>query len=354
MESQQQIQLRIQIKEAKEGGPVYKNFISPDPSGEPLIIDEVQRVPELLSAIQVRVDENRDLNGRFILTGSHQPMLREGIAQSLAGRTSIVALYPLSIEELLEDGCTALNINHLLLYGLMPELYKGKNTRKPYIYYRDYLQTYIEKDVRQMKAIKDLDKFLRFLTLLAGRVGQVVNLSMLSGEVGVSSTTLGEWLSVLSASNIIFELQPYFSNISKRQIKSPKIYFSEVGLCSYLLGLEEEEQVDRDPLRGQLFENMVVAEAVKARLNKNREPDLYFVRTEKGVEIDLVYKAGRNLIPFEIKSSMTPNSTFSRNLKAFCDAEPTSMQPTIIYSGEEYPLFYGVRYINYRNLSTCL
>lgn len=281
-------------------------------------------------------------------------MLREGIAQSLAGRTSIVALYPLSIEELLEDGCTALNINHLLLYGFMPELYKGKNTRKPYIYYRDYLQTYIEKDVRQMKAIKDLDKFLRFLTLLAGRVGQVVNLSMLSGEVGVSSTTLGEWLSVLSASNIIFELQPYFSNISKRQIKSPKIYFSEVGLCSYLLGLEEEEQVDRDPLRGQLFENMVVAEAVKARLNKNREPDLYFVRTEKGVEIDLVYKAGRNLIPFEIKSSMTPNSTFSRNLKAFCDAEPTSMQPTIIYSGEEYPLFYGVRYINYRNLSTCL
>lgn len=318
---------------------------------EPMIIDEIQRVPELLSAIQVRVDENRDLNGRFILTGSHQPKLREGIAQSLAGRTSIVTLLPLSMEELAENNISDLAVNRLLLYGFMPELYKGKSVRKPHVYYRDYLETYIEKDVRLMKDIKSLDKFIRFLTLLAGRTGQVLNLSSLSGEIGISSTTLSEWLSILIASNIIFELKPYFTNLSKRQTKSPKIYFTEVGLASYLLGLEETEQIDRDPLRGQLFENLVVCEALKCRLNRNSEPNLFFVRTEKGVEIDMLFKSGRSLTPFEIKSAMTPIVGFSKNLNAFCNAEPTSTGKNVIYSGEYYPSFHGTRYINYQDIS---
>lgn len=317
----------------------------------PMIIDEVQRVPELLSKIQVMVDENRDLNGQFILTGSHQPKLREGIAQSLAGRTSIITLLPLSIEEMQNNKITELDINRLVLYGFMPELYKGGgNVRASSTYYKDYLETYIEKDVRQMMNIKNLDKFIRFLTLLAGRVGQIVNLSSMSGEIGISATTLSDWLSVLIASNILFELKPYFSNISKRQIKSSKIYFTEVGLAGYLLGLEELEQVDRDPLRGQLFENIVVAEALKCRLNKNKEPNLFFVRTGKGVEIDLVYKDVRNLLPFEIKSAMTPTKSFSKNLDIFRNSEPTSTQGTVIYSGDDYPSFYGTRYINYTNL----
>ena len=182
---------------------------------EPMIIDEVQRVPELLSAIQVKVDENRRSSGRFIITGSHQPKLIEAVAQSLAGRTTIHTLLPLSFEEIKKTGRTD-NLDEDLIRGFMPELYL-ENTRDPYVYYRDYLETYVEKDLRQMIAVRDLNTFLRFITLLAGRVGQVVNLSGLSGEVGVSSTTLAQWLSVLEDSFIVFRLQPYFSNISKRE-----------------------------------------------------------------------------------------------------------------------------------------
>ncbi|MEE3392887.1 MAG: ATP-binding protein [Lachnospiraceae bacterium] len=315
---------------------------------EPLIIDEVQRVPDILSAIQVRVDADREKNGRFILTGSHQPLLQQGVAQSLAGRTSLMTLMPLSMEEIQHDSGAydISDIDSLLLRGFMPELYRA-NSRKPHIYYRDYLETYVERDLRGLLEVKNLDTFFRFLTLLAGRTGQIVNLSAMSGEVGVSSTTLREWLSVLEASFVVFLLKPYYSNLSKQQVKSPKVYFSEVGLASYLIGLESAAQVSRDPLRGQLFENLVVSEALKARLNAGEEPNLFFVRTAKGVEVDMVLKKEGHLYPFEIKSSMTPNSDFLRHLASFCRAEETAAEPAVIYAGEEYPSFYGARYIHY-------
>ena len=316
---------------------------------EPMIIDEVQRVPELLSAIQVKVDEDRRKNGRFILTGSHQPRLREAVAQSLAGRTTIHVLFPLSLEEIKKSGKLE-ELDENIIRGFMPELYLD-NVRDTDVYYRDYLDTYIEKDLRQMIAVKDLNAFLRFLTLLAGRVGQVVNLSGMSGEVGVSSTTLGEWLSVLEDSFIVFRLQPYFSNISKRIVKSPKVYFVEPGLAAYLLGIESARQASRDPLRGNLFENIVVLEAMKARLNINKEPNLFYVRTEKGVEIDLILKREGMLFPFEIKSSMTPNKDFSKNLKMFCDSEADSGQMTVVYCGENYESFQGCRYIHYTDIA---
>ncbi len=312
---------------------------------EPMIIDEVQRVPELLSAIQVKVDEDRRKNGRFILTGSHQPRLREAVAQSLAGRTTIHILFPLSLEEISKSGKLE-DLDENMIRGFMPELYLD-NARDPDVYYRDYLDTYIEKDLRQMIAVKDLNAFLRFLTLLAGRVGQVVNLSGMSGEVGVSSTTLGEWLSVLEDSFVIFRLQPYFSNISKRIVKSPKVYFTEPGLAAYLLGIESARQASRDPLRGNLFENIVVLEAMKTRLNDNKEVNLFYVRTEKGVEIDLILKKEGMLIPFEIKSSMTPNKDFSKNMKMFCDSEVNSGGMTVIYCGDYYESFQNCRYIHY-------
>ena len=223
---------------------------------EPMIIDEVQRVPELLSSIQVKVDEDRRKNGRFIITGSHQPRLREAVAQSLAGRTTMHTLFPLSLEEIKKAG-KAQALDENIIRGFMPELYL-ENSRDTDVYYRDYLDTYVEKDLRQMIAVKNLNAFMRFITLLAGRVGQVVNLSGLSGEVGVTSATLGEWLSVLEDSFIVFRLQPYFSNISKRIVKSPKVYFVEPGLAAYLLGIETSRQASRDPLRGNLFENIVV------------------------------------------------------------------------------------------------
>ncbi|QPK93903.1 ATP-binding protein [Actinomyces sp. zg-332] len=330
----------------------YKGFF--ERYKEPLIIDEVQRVPELLSAIQVMVDENREKNGRFILTGSHQPSLQKGIAQSLAGRTSIMTLLPLSMNELNQEGLLeGLTTDELLLKGLMPELY-NEGSREPLVYYRDYLNTYVEKDLREMLEIKNLDKFLRFLTLLAGRVGQVVNLSALSGEVGVSSTTLSEWLSVLEASYILYRLKPYFSNITKQQIKSPKIYFTEVGLAAYLLGIETENQVNRDPLRGNLFENLIVSEVLKSRLNDNKDSNIYFMRTAKGVEVDLIVKKEDNLYPFEIKTSMTPNKTFSRHLLSFVEAEENAQNPRIIYTGESYSKLNGVEYVNFKELDKYL
>ncbi|MBQ9030287.1 MAG: ATP-binding protein [Parasporobacterium sp.] len=325
----------------------YIGFFNKYP--EPMIIDEVQRVPELLSAIQVKVDEDRRTNGRFILTGSHQPKLREAIAQSLAGRTTIHTLYPLSIEEIKKAGKTK-NLDESIIRGFMPELYL-ENVRDPDIYYRDYLDTYVEKDLRQMVAVKNLNAFMRFLTLLAGRVGQVVNLSGLSGEVGVTSTTLGEWLSVLEDSFIVFRLQPYFSNISKRIVKSPKVYFAEPGLVAYLLGIETERQASRDPLRGNLFENIVVVEAMKTRLNDNKEPNLFYMRTEKGVEIDLILKKEGKLFPYEIKSSMTPNNEFTRNMRSFCSSESNAEKMCVIYCGESYDSYQDCEYIHYTDVA---
>lgn len=319
---------------------------------EPMIIDEIQRAPELLSAIQVKVDENRRKNGRFVITGSHQPRLREAVAQSLAGRTTIHTLLPLSFEEIKRVGQTD-NIDDSLIRGFMPELYL-ENSRDPYVYYRDYLETYVEKDLRQMIAVKDLNTFLRFITLLAGRVGQVVNLSGLSGEVGVSSTTLGQWLSVLEDSFVIFRLQPYFSNISKRIIKSPKIYFVEPGLATYLLGIETSQQASRDPLRGNLFENIVVLEAMKARLNDNKDPDLFYMRTEKGVEVDLILKKEGLLYPYEIKSSMTPNKEFTRNMKSFCESEADAKGMSVIYCGEHYDSYQDCKYVNYMDVAEAI
>ena len=319
---------------------------------EPMIIDEIQRVPELLSAIQVKVDEDRRKNGRFIITGSHQPRLREAVAQSLAGRTTIYTLLPLSFEEIKKTGRTD-TLDESLIRGFMPELYL-ENTRDPYVYYRDYLNTYVEKDLRQMIAVKDLNTFLRFITLLAGRVGQVVNLSGLSGEVGVSSTTLGQWLSVLEDSFIVFRLQPYFSNISKRIVKSPKVYFVEPGLAAYLLGIETARQASRDPLRGNLFENIVVLEAMKSRLNDNKEPNLFYMRTEKGVEVDLILKKEGILRPYEIKSSMTPNKEFTRNMKSFCESEADANNMCVIYCGEPYDSYQDCEYVNYMDVAEAM
>lgn len=334
--------------------PVTRLFAKEDYKGffetfkQPLIIDEVQRVPELLSAIQVMVDDDRARNGRFILTGSHQHSLQNGISQSLAGRTTLLTLLPLSMQELSKEGILdELSIDRLLITGFMPELYR-KGTRKAAVYYRDYLNTYVEKDLREMLEIRNLDRFLRFLTLLAGRVGQVVNLSSMSGEVGVSSTTLSDWLSVLESSYIVYKLKPYFSNVAKQQIKSPKIYFTEIGLASYLLGIETENQANRDPLRGNLFENLIIGEVLKSKLNKHQDPNIYYLRTAKGVEVDLIVRREEFLYPFEIKTSMTPNTSFSKNLIHFENTEENAKKPRIIYAGQSYPKFNGVEYVNFK------
>ncbi len=182
----------------------------------------------------------------------------------------------------------------------------------------------------------------------------MVNLTAMSGEVGVSSTTLGQWLSVLEASYVVFKLKPYFSNITKQQVKSPKVYFTEVGLATYLLGIETENQANRDPLRGNLFENLIVSEVLKSRLNKNQNPNIYYLRTLKGVEVDLIIKDRGVLYPLEIKTSMTPNKSFSRNLISFIEKEENAKSPKIIYPGKSYPKFNAVEYVNYKEVGKYL
>ena len=299
----------------------------------PVIIDEIQRVPELLSTIQVLADSNPQ-RGQYILTGSHQLRLQEAVAQSLAGRTALLRLLPLSISELKATGITHTR-DEFIYQGFMPRLYNEKIN--PTRLYRNYCQTYIERDIRQMINLRRLTNFENFTRLLAGRVGQILNLSSLSNDIGVSSTTLKEWLSVLEASHTIFRLNPYFENFGKRIIKSPKIYFTDVGLASYLLGIESPALATRDPLIGNLFENMVVIEALKARLNAGKEPELYFYRDNKGNEVDLLFRQNRQLIPIEIKSAMTFNPEFAKGIAQFQKIASSAQKGHIIYAGNLTP-----------------
>ena len=299
----------------------------------PVIIDEIQRVPELLSTIQVLADSNPQ-RGQYILTGSHQLRLQEAVAQSLAGRTALLRLLPLSISELKATGITHTR-DEFIYQGFMPRLYNEKVN--PTRLYRNYCQTYIERDIRQMINLRRLTDFENFTRLLAGRVGQILNLSSLSNDIGASSTTLKEWLSALEASHTIFRLNPYFENFGKRIIKSPKIYFTDVGLASYLLGIESPALAARDPLIGNLFENMVVIEALKARLNAGKEPELYFYRDNKGNEVDLLFRQNRQLIPIEIKSAMTFHPQFAKGIAQFQKIASSAQKGHIIYAGNLTP-----------------
>jgi len=337
--------------------PDLRRLAHDDPHGffvrfpPPVIIDEIQRVPDIASYVQAAVDKNRRAKGQYILTGSHQTDLHQTVSQSLAGRTALLRLLPLSLQEVATLGKLP-DADGLIWKGFMPTLHD--ESIDPTAYYRNYFQTYVEKDVRQLLQIRNLNAFERFMTLLSGRVGQVVNLSGLSGETGVSSTTLGEWLSILESSYIIFRLHPYFANIGKRVTKSPKLYFTEVGLAAYLLGIENPSHVTRDPLRGGLFENMVIADLLKTRLNQGCDPGLFYLRDDKGFEIDLLVKQGRSLMPLEIKSSMTFNPDFIKPIRVFCEREKEARAPALIYAGEALPDVHGIRCVNYSNAHTLL
>jgi predicted AAA+ superfamily ATPase len=295
-----------------------------------VIIDEVQRVPQLLSYIQTIVDED-GLNAQFILTSGHQLELSAAISQSLAGRTALLTLLPLSLEELPTKNMT---LESCLLNGFMP----GKHGQKidTTRFYRSYFQTYIERDVRLLIQLKDFVKFANFVRLCAGRVGQLFNQSSIASDVGVSPATIAEWVSVLEASFVVFRLQPYYENFGKRLIKSPKLYFIDTGLAAWLLGIETETQMKRDPLKGLLFENMVVVEALKARLNRGKDPRIFFFRDSHGNEVDLVIQHGRDLEPFEIKSAHTFHNTFLKGLTYFKRVVGDKcLKGTVIYGGDQ-------------------
>ncbi len=321
-----------------------RGFLNTMPKGG--IIDEVQRAPMLLSYIQVRVDENK-IPGEFIITGSHQLALHEAISQSLAGRTEILNLLPLSITELAAVNID-LTLDQYLLNGFLPRIYA--DSLNPTKVYRGYLQTYIERDVRQILQVKDLRLFQNFIKLCAGRVGSILNKESLGNDLGLSATTITQWLSVLEASFIIVQISPYYENFGKRVIKSPKLYFTDVGLAAYLLGIENLEQIRRDPLRGFLVENLVVTEMMKTRLNKGLEPQLYYYRDNHQHEVDLIYKKSSELIPVEIKASETFNPIFVKNLKYYESIAKSSVKNGyLIYAGVHEQEVGNIHVINYKN-----
>lgn len=316
------------IRQAAEMDP--RGFLGQMKEGA--ILDEIQRLPVLLSYIQGIVDKARQ-PGMFILTGSHQPDLHKAISQSLAGRTALLTLLPFSFEEL-QQFQTKWDVYDLIIKGAFPRLHE-KNL-KPERFFNGYLQTYVERDVRALINLKDLNRFQQFLTLLAGRIGQVINYTSLSNDIGVSATTIKNWISVLKASYVIFELPPFFENIRKRVVKSPKLYFTDTGLAAFLLGIRTAEQAARDPLRGGLYENLIILEIMKYRLNQGRRPDLYFFRDTHGSEVDLLIREQGKLFPVEIKSSATFSRSFLKGIEQFrsltsnCRADGA-----VLYNGDQ-------------------
>ena len=298
---------------------------------DPVIFDEIQRVPELISRIQVKVDENPTKKGRFILTGSHQPALRSAVSQSLAGRVAIVNLLPFSINELKHEGIR-LEREELIFQGFMPRIYDERVD--VHQLYANYLATYVERDVNAIISLKNRRTFEVFLRLVAGRIGQLINYESIACELGVSSVTVKSWFSVLEASFITFTLPPYYRNWGKRFVKTPKVYFTDVGLAAFLLGICDKSQVSRDPLFGGLFENMVITDMLKNRYNRGDQSDMYFIRDAKGREIDLVVENRPKLDLYEIKSARSFSMEFADNLKYFAAMIPEVGEKNVIYSGD--------------------
>lgn len=334
--------------------PENRAFATEDPKAflkqysDKVIFDEIQRTPHLLSYLQEIVDTQQQ-NGQFVLTGSHQLELRAAITQSLAGRTGMLHLLPLSIAELTAAGVEYDSFSDYIHHGFLPRIYDQQ--QRPYTAYANYYQTYVERDVRQLIQLRDASLFEKFVKLVAGRVGQVINYQSLANDVGVDNKTIQHWLSILEASFIVFKLPPYFENFGKRAIKSPKYYFTDVGLLAYLLDLEKPAQIERDPLVGHLFENLVVLEALKARYNQGVTANLYFYRDNSGHEVDLLHKAGSQLIAAEIKSAATWNKSFQKGLLRFAENVSPLAASYIIYSGEAFSFSNGVQALSYKQVA---
>ena len=314
-----------------------RDFLAKFPSGA--ILDEVQRVPDLLSYIQGIVDDKGE-NGLFVLTGSSNLLLMKNVSQTLAGRCAIFTLLPFSLAEasgLLPQGDSL----SAIVSGGYPRLLTGSMKRK--IFFSSYIDTYVERDVHQLLRIKDSLLFNRFLKLLAGRVGSIFDATSLSNDCGISTKTVQEWLSILHTSYICFLLPPWYENRGKRLVRSPKVYFYDTGLACALAGIETVEQLDRDPLKGGLFENLVILEKMKRSLNAGDRPDLYFYRESKGVEVDLVEQRGGKLIPTEIKSAATFHGDFIKGLSIFAERySDKCITPSVLYGGSESFTYKGV------------
>lgn len=304
-----------------------RSFLMNYPTGA--ILDEVQNVPELFSYLQGIVDDNRDV--RYILTGSQNFLLNEKITQSLAGRAGMVTLLPLSMQEL-QDKIPKTKYEDWIVRGFYPELFNRKVPSG--LFYPAYVQTYLERDVRSLQNVGSLAQFNLFLKLCAGRTGQVLNLSALAADAGVSVNTSKAWLSILEAGYIVFRLQPHYRNFNKRLVKSPKLYFNDTGLVCHLLGIERAEQLSSHYALGALFENFVIAECCKQRLARGKREGLYYWKDNKGLEIDLLVEEGDSFKAYEIKAGRTFNTSYFKNLVYFDKLIGGNMDSSVIYGGD--------------------
>jgi len=322
-------------------------FLDRFPDGA--VLDEIQHCPDLFSHLQVRVDAARRM-GQYVITGSQQFGLGERIAQSLAGRVGGITLLPLSVTELAGAALLPGDLDALLMRGFYPAQYD--RDLDPALMLANYVNTYLERDVRQIQAVRDLATFQRFLRLCAGRTGQLLNLASLASDTGVSPATVRGWLSILQASSIVTLLQPYHANFGKRLVKSPKLYFVDVGLAAHLIGIHEAGQVSAHPLRGALFETLVVGEFLKDRLNRGLPSDLYFWRDNHGHEVDLLRQNGAQVDAIEVKAAATPSESLARGLRLWArQAGGLAGALYLVTGGDSAGSWSGVQMMGWRDLA---
>jgi len=315
-------------------------------AGEKFILDEVQHVPELFSYLQEILDNSRE-NGKVILLGSQSFLMNQHISQSLAGRVASLKLLPLSYSELRTAQFDVLNIDTVLFNGGYPRLYN--ENIDPIHFFPHYIETYLQRDIRLLRNIENLNAFMRFIKLCAGRVGHILDLSSLANDANISVNTVKSWLSVLEASYILYFVQPYSSNVNRRMIKSPKLYFFDTGLVCSLLNIEREKQLESFYMRGNLFENFVFSELLKMRFNAGLPANYCFLRDSKGAEVDCVQELPEGVRLIEIKSSATLSTDHIKKMlllkKLF-----TKTEDYVVYTGREAPLFHNVKFINWQNI----
>lgn len=319
--------------------PDMRDFALSDPRGflkqypNRAIFDEIQRVPELFSYIQTHID-NSDETGIYLLVGSQNFLLMQSISQSLAGRTALLNLLPFSRRELNKASILPATIDLQIFTGFYPRLYD--KDIYPCDYYPNYIQTYVERDVRNLLKVSETNKFIKFIRLCAGRIGQILNMTSLANEIGISSTTAEGWMSVLESSYICYRLEPNFNNFNKRVIKSPKLYFYDTGLACSLLGISSADQIKTFYMRGALFENLVINQFIKDAYNQGQNPDLTFWRDSQGNEIDLIQTVATEMTGYEIKSGQTMNSEFFKGLDKWgkLSSTPTD-RLNVVYAGDK-------------------
>ncbi len=335
--------------------PDTREFAREDPRGflkqypDRTIIDEFQNVPELTSYLQGHIDDVND-TGMYILTGSNQYLMMENVSQSLAGRTQIIRLLPFSYNEIHKD--SEISLEQVLHKGGYPRIFE-KNI-PPADFYSSYFDTYLQKDLRNVLKVMDLNLFQRFVTLCAARTAQIVNLSSFSNELGIDSKTVKRWISILESGYIVKLVSPYYKNFNKRVVKSPKMYFLDVGLASYLLGVKESDQLMNHPLNGELFETFIFSELQKQIMHGNMKANLYFYRDSNGKEIDFVIESGMQTRLVEVKLTSTPSKVNFKNLISLREQFGANSYSYLCYGGDLKQTMYDTELVSFRNSGSIL